>query len=67
MKLLVGCLSGRLGSNFFLLSFKVFDAIAIQDFELSSPRVLVTLTYAPRNYKCQINFGLALGHSMVWP
>ena len=43
-------LSGRLGSNFFLMSFKVFNAIAIQDFELASPCVLVTLSYAPAAY-----------------
>ena len=45
---------------------KVFNAIAIQNFKLSSPRLLVTLIYAPAAYHDRleiINARLIL----VWP
>ena len=71
-KLLVGwCdLSGKLGSNFFLLFFSVLNAMEIKDFELSPPHkhqpdkfMCLPLIMIDWNYKHQINFGLAIDYT----
>ena len=45
---------------------KVFNAIAIQNFKLSSPRVLVTLIYAPVAYHDRLEV-IVTRLILVWP
>ena len=45
---------------------KVFNAIAIQNFKLSSPHVLVTLIYTPIAYHDQLEI-ISAGLILVWP
>ena len=45
---------------------KVFNAIAIQNFKLSSPRILVKLIYAPAAYHDRLEI-ISARLILVWP